>query len=111
MKPEIRKQEGFTFIDDVVIELSQGLVARPSALIKKLFERYDNEVYLKKKDNPDQKYNAKEIMDLMCLEGYKGLNVQIYVEGEDAEAEELALMMYSGLTTDDFYPYFKRWEK
>ncbi len=107
-KPELRREGGSTLIDHVVIKLRLGVIARCAAVIVRAFGDYDEDVYLIRADRPDMKHDCKDIMSLMCMEGYFGTEVTIVVSGEDEAAEEIALQLYSGLTTTDSIPNLDR---
>ena len=105
-RPHTRVQDGFTCIDEVVIQLTYGLCARPVAVLCRYCARYDELVYLARSDSPDEKCSAKSLMGLLSMEVGLGVKVNIWVEGSGVEAEELCLMVYAGLTTRGFMPFF-----
>ena len=66
----------------VKIQLSEGLDARPIALLVQEASQYSSSVYIE----VDQKQvNAKSIMGMMSLALLNGECVTIEAEGEDAE--------------------------
>lgn len=66
----------------VKIQLSEGLDARPIALLVQEASQYSSSVYIE----VDQKQvNAKSIMGMMSLALLNGESVTIEAEGEDAE--------------------------
>jgi len=101
-KPELRKEEGFTYIDNVVVNAKPGIVMRPSVEIKKECEKYiPRSAYLVNKAGQDA--NCLSCTELMLMEIQMGKEVTIKVEGEDEKAEKIALRLYSALKSPNAY--------
>lgn len=66
----------------VKIQLSNGLEARPVALLVQVASQYDSTVYLETKD---KRINAKSIMGMMSLGLNSGEEVTVICEGADEE--------------------------
>jgi phosphotransferase system HPr (HPr) family protein len=66
----------------VKIQLSNGLEARPVALLVQVASQYDSTVYL---ETQDKRINAKSIMGMMSLGLNSGEEVTIICEGADEE--------------------------
>ena len=66
----------------VKIQLSNGLEARPVALLVQVASQYDITVYLETKD---KRINAKSIMGMMSLGLNNGEEVTVICEGADEE--------------------------
>ena len=67
----------------VKIQLSEGLDARPIALLVQEASQYSSSVYIE----VDQKQvNAKSIMGIMAFNPSDGMSVDIVTEGADEEA-------------------------
>lgn len=66
----------------VKIQLSNGLEARPVALLVQVASQYDSTVYLETKD---KRINAKSIMGMMSLGLNNGEEVTVICEGADEE--------------------------
>ena len=64
----------------VKIQLSNGLEARPVALLVQVASQYDSTVYLETKD---KRINAKSIMGMMSLGLNSGEEVTVICEGAD----------------------------
>lgn len=64
----------------VKIQLSNGLEARPVALLVQVASQYDSTVYLETKD---KRINAKSIMGMMSLGLNNGEEVTVICEGAD----------------------------
>lgn len=66
----------------VKIQLSNGLEARPVALLVQVASQYDSTVYL---ETNDKRINAKSIMGMMSLGLNSGEEVTVICEGADEE--------------------------
>lgn len=66
----------------VKIQLSNGLEARPVALLVQVASQYDSTVYL---ETQDKRINAKSIMGMMSLGLNSGEEVMVICEGADEE--------------------------
>lgn len=71
-----------------------GLHARPAAVFVQKANKFSSEITLTKED---QTVNGKSIMGILMLAAEKGSEVEIKVEGEDAEsaAKELIEVLIS----------------
>ncbi len=67
----------------VKIELSNGLEARPVALLVQVASQYESTVYL---ETSSKRVNAKSIMGMMSLGLDNGEEVTVICEGSDEEA-------------------------
>ncbi|WWR15672.1 HPr family phosphocarrier protein [Lachnospiraceae bacterium JLR.KK008] len=67
----------------VKIELSNGLEARPVALLVQVASQYESTVYL---ESGSKRVNAKSIMGMMSLGLNNGEEVTVICEGKDEEA-------------------------
>ena len=67
----------------VKIELSNGLEARPVALLVQVASQYESTVYL---ESGSKRVNAKSIMGMMSLGLNNGEEVTLIFEGKDEEA-------------------------
>ena len=103
--PTITTEKGHTYVD-ATVQLKLGLCARPSASIVRVTGRYKREVYFEK---DGERVNGKSIMGIMMLAAGLGSKIRIIIQGEDLPAKEIALKVYSGVTTEsDLYPNFDR---
>ena len=66
----------------VKVQLSNGLEARPVALLVQVASQYDSTVYL---ETNDKRINAKSIMGMMSLGLNSGEEVTVICEGADEE--------------------------
>lgn len=66
----------------VKIRLSNGLEARPVALLVQVASQYESTVYL---ETSDKRVNAKSIMGMMSLGLDNGEEVTVICEGTDEE--------------------------
>jgi len=92
MNPTIVQRE-FT------IRNRQGLHARPAAMLVKLCNTFQSEIWVEK---GDEQVNGKSIMGLMMLAANHGAVVKITAEGTDAEAavEKVGALIESGFMED-----------
>jgi len=65
-----------------VIQLENGLEARPVAMLVQLASQFESEIYI---ESEERKVNAKSIMGMMTLGLGNGESVNIYANGEDEE--------------------------
>ena len=66
----------------VKIRLSNGLEARPVALLEQVASQFESTVYL---ETSDKRVNAKSIMGMMNLGLNNGEEVSVVCEGTDEE--------------------------
>ena len=64
----------------ITIGISNGLEARPIALLVQVASQYASKIYL---ESQEKKVNAKSIMGMMSLGLDAGESVTVSVEGED----------------------------
>jgi len=88
MNPTIIQRE-FT------IRNRQGLHARPAAMLVKLCNTFQSEIWVEK---GDEQVNGKSIMGLMMLAANHGAMVKVTAEGPDAESavEKIGGLIESG---------------
>ena len=98
MKPEIIRQDGTTTIDGVIVNLSPGMDAPSCERICGEFKGKERKVYLV---NSFGEYDCSSILNLLAAYGEKGAKFTIKVLGEDKLAEQLALRIYSALTSSN----------
>lgn len=115
-RPKIRKENGYSIIENAVVGLYYGLCVRPSGQIAREACMYSGNIFLETTDKNPVRTSAKSIMGIMTMEAHLGKTIRISVEGLDSEAERVALRLYSGITTpspeDDFYFMdFNRFER
>ena len=66
----------------ITIQLSEGLDARPIALLVQEASQYSSTVYI---EVADKQINAKSIMGIMAFNPSEGMSVDIVTEGADEE--------------------------
>jgi phosphocarrier protein HPr len=73
----------------------QGLHARPAAMLVKLCNTFQSEIWVEK---GDEQVNGKSIMGLMMLAANHGAVIKITAEGADAESavEKIGALVESG---------------
>ena len=88
MNPTIVQRE-FT------IRNRQGLHARPAAMLVKLCNTFQSEIWVEKSD---EQVNGKSIMGLMMLAANHGAVIKVTAEGLDAETavEKIGALVESG---------------
>ena len=92
MNPTIVQRE-FT------IRNRQGLHARPAAMLVKLCNTFQSEIWVEK---GDEQVNGKSIMGLMMLAANHGAVIKITAEGTDAESavEQIGALIEKGFMED-----------
>lgn len=65
---------------EVIIQLKDGLEARPIALLVQTANQYASQIYL---EMQDKRVNAKSIMGMMSLALFNGEKVTIDAQGTD----------------------------
>lgn len=73
----------------------QGLHARPAALFVRLASKFDSEITVRR---GKEKVNGKSIMGILMLGCEKGSQIELLVEGKDAEQ---ALQELAHLVTEE----------
>lgn len=66
----------------ITIKISNGLEARPIALLVQVASQYESSIYV---ESEAKKVNAKSIMGMMSLNLSEGEKVTVLTEGEDEE--------------------------
>ena len=109
-RPEIKKQDGATTID-VVVNLNHGVIARSSVRLVEECKTFAEGAYKAYLVNPSgAEYDCKSSLEILLARPVKGAKFTIKVLGEDKLAEQLALRIYSALTSEnsfsmDFYRF------
>ena len=67
----------------ITIQISNGLEARPVAMLVQVASQFDSKVYI---NSGDKKVNAKSIMGMMSLGLDNGEEVTVSADGNDEEA-------------------------
>lgn len=68
---------------EFTIRNRQGLHARPAAMMVKLCNTFQSEIWVEK---DDEQVNGKSIMGLMMLAAHHGSVIKVTADGVDAEA-------------------------
>ena len=68
---------------ELVVQNKMGIHARPAAMIVRVTNKFQAEVFVEK---DDEQVNGKSIMGLMMLAAGKGAKVKFRAQGPDAEA-------------------------
>jgi len=71
------------FEKEIVVLNSQGLHARPAALLVQIASKYDSSITITK---DKETVNGKSIMGILMLGAQQNSRIIVAVEGEDAEA-------------------------
>ena len=76
----------------LTIRNRQGLHARPAALFVRLASKFDSEITVRR---GREKVNGKSIMGILMLGCEKGSQIELLVEGKDAQKalQELSLLV------------------
>ena len=76
----------------LTIRNRQGLHARPAALFVRLASKFDSEITVRR---GKEKVNGKSIMGILMLGCEKGSQIELIIEGKDAQRalEELTRLM------------------
>ena len=84
----------------LTIRNRQGLHARPAALVVRVASKFDSEITIKR---GKEKVNGKSIMGILMLGCEKGSQIEILIEGHDADRamEELVHMVTKELPEQD----------
>lgn len=72
----------------IVVQMKEGMDARPIALIVQLANQFQSKIYL---EIEEKRVNVKSIMGMMSLALVNGTEVTVDAEGEDAEKAVKAL--------------------
>ena len=75
----------------ITIGISNGLEARPIAMLVQVASQYTSNIYL---ESEARKVNAKSIMGMMTLALSSGDNVTVEAEGSDEEQAAKAIVDY-----------------
>ena len=72
----------------IVVQMKEGMDARPIALIVQLANQFQSKIYL---EIEEKRVNVKSIMGMMSLALVNGTEVTVDAEGEDEEKAVKAL--------------------
>ena len=75
----------------ITIGISNGLEARPVALLVQIASQYASSIYL---ENEEKRVNAKSIMGMMTLGLDAGEQITLSANGEDEEAAMCSIEKY-----------------
>src|SRR5262245_46705575 len=75
-------------VKDLVIQNELGLHARPAAMLVKIANQFNADIFLEK---DGEKVNGKSIMGVMMLAASKGAKVRVIAKGQDAHSAVNAL--------------------
>ena len=75
----------------VMIQIRNGLEARPVALLVQVASQYDSEIYV---ESEERHVNAKSIMGMMTLGLDAGEEITLSANGEDEEAAMAGIEQY-----------------
>ena len=75
----------------ITIRISNGLEARPVAMLVQVASQYESKIYL---ECGPKRVNAKSIMGMMTLALSSGDNVTVEAEGSDEEQAAKAIVDY-----------------
>ena len=76
---------------DAVIQLENGLEARPVAMLVQLASQFESEIHIA---SEERKVNAKSIMGMMTLGLGNGEVVTVYADGEDEDKAVESISQY-----------------
>lgn len=76
-----RKADDLKITKEFVVLNKQGIHARPAAMLVKLANRFDCEIFIEK---DGETVNGKSIMGLMMLAAGPGSRLLIHADGKDA---------------------------
>jgi phosphocarrier protein HPr len=84
---------------EFTIRNRQGLHARPAAMMVKLCNSFQSEIWIEK---GDEQVNGKSIMGLMMLAANYGSTIKVSAEGPDAEdaLTKIGALVESGFMED-----------
>ena len=77
----------------ITIGISNGLEARPIAMLVLVASQYSSNIYL---ESEAKKVNAKSIMGMMSLKLQKGEDVTIVADGQDEDAAVSGVATFLG---------------
>ena len=75
----------------ITIQISNGLEARPAAMLVQVASQYDSRIYL---ESGSKRVNAKSIMGMMTLGLDAGEEITLLTNGEDEEAAMNSIERY-----------------
>jgi phosphotransferase system HPr-like phosphotransfer protein len=115
-EPEISYEGNYALIKNVKVNLEMGLCARPSAMIAKECLKYNNGIFFNPSVGEENRglmeHHGDKMIEVLALDANPGKNLDIVVENiPGTNPEKILKRLYSGLTTDDFYPDFERLEE
>lgn len=86
---------------DVVVNVEHGLGLSASSQIVQECSKYGRTIYIFNKEFLYGGYaDGRRVIDIMGLGAAKGHELQIFVEGDDEEAEEILLKLYNGIRSE-----------
>jgi phosphotransferase system HPr-like phosphotransfer protein len=101
-KPCVRIWDKYTLID-VIITAEPGFgTLRGMVTFFEECKKYKGTIYVKKAGD-ERKINCKDALGLLSVCGEIGEKLEFEVEGIDKNAEDFALRLYSGVTSESIY--------
>jgi phosphocarrier protein len=83
-----KNQSELQAVKELVIQNELGLHARPAAMLVKVANSFNSEIFLEK---DGEQVNGKSIMGVMMLAASKGAKVKLIAKGQDAHSAVNAL--------------------
>jgi phosphotransferase system HPr (HPr) family protein len=99
--PVIIRKNRYTMAN-AVVNMNYGICMTPGAMLAKRCKEYKKEIIFRKEDS-EFCCDATSILELLSLGAAKGAKLTILVEGTDAESADIAMQMYSALTSENSY--------
>ncbi len=75
------ESDGQTIERDLIVANQMGIHARPAAMIVRITNKFESEIYFEK---DDEQVNGKSIMGLMMLAAGNGSTIKAIATGSDA---------------------------
>ena len=112
-EPEIRYEEGYAVTKEIEVRLECGICGRPAAAITKECNKYDNDIIINASQCEEEKCLIQDykrnMIELLGLGAERGKKLDVMVENiPGTHPERILKRLYSGLTSEDFYPDFDR---
>lgn len=83
-------------VKNVAVRCRNGLHARPAAVFVQIANKFTASVMIRRLDSAHEQVNGKSIMGMLMLGADKGCEIEMVVDGDDAERMAQELEAYLG---------------
>jgi len=106
-EPVLKHEDKYVVIEDVNVNLIEGIALRQTSFLVKEMEKYSNRIIFSKENKETSGHIS--ILEILSLGACPDSKLKIKVENiPGTNPEDIAKRLYAGITTKEIYPNFNR---